>query len=94
MNKVMLPKDDQALPDQYKMKITYVTGKAVEYEAASHALNDGMLSLWTKDDLHHWIVMQNVMYVDFDKDFTKMMEVKAKHDRNKLDIKAGGKTGK
>ena len=36
--KSFIPKDDQALPDSYTVKIQYVTGKEETIEVASHRL--------------------------------------------------------
>lgn len=35
-NLVLLPKDDQALPDYYGVKIEFITGKTKDYKVASH----------------------------------------------------------
>ena len=86
--KPFIPKQDQELPDNYGVKICYVSLPCEEFEIASHRLNDGLFEFETKDDLWNWVPMTSVARIEFDKRFSKIMAVKEKRDRNKLDSKA------
>lgn len=75
-----IPKDNQDLPDNYGVKIYYIDGKTEEFELADHKRIDalGMFEFMTKDDIFHWIPLQNVKRLEFDKRFSKMVEIKRK----------------
>lgn len=83
--KPFLIKDDQALPDSYKITVHYVTGKRDEFELAQHSLNQAtnMLEFWTIDDQVNWIPMNSVVRVEFNKEFSKMIAIKSKLDAQK-----------
>jgi len=84
MNKVLLPKDDQRLPDSYGIEIKYVTGRTDKLEIASHKLNDGLLEIWTHEDTKiSWIPIQNIERIEFDSRFTKMIEIKFENENKK-----------
>lgn len=40
MVKPFIPKESAGLPDSYKMKVFYVTGKVEEFELAGHTIRD------------------------------------------------------
>lgn len=84
---VLLQKEDMNLPDNYHVKIVYVTGKTDELELASHFYNkdSNILELWTKDNLCSWIPMDNVQRLEFDKSFSKIVEIRRKLEREKND---------
>lgn len=42
-NPVFIPKDDQRLPDSYKVKVFYVSGKVDELELANHWIRDKVI---------------------------------------------------
>ncbi|HOX21866.1 MAG TPA: hypothetical protein PLL10_00250 [Elusimicrobiales bacterium] len=75
-----VPKDDYELPDSYGIKVSYVSGGSEEFELASHAFNKdtGLLEFWTKEDKCCWIPLSSVKRLEFDKRFSKIMEIKAK----------------
>jgi hypothetical protein len=63
-----LPKDDQALPDNYGMKILYVNGKTDDLELASHV---------TKDK----IIFTKLAEIDVEKDGKKEKKIVEQFDR-------------
>lgn len=73
-----LPKDDQALPDNYGMIILYVNGKKEEFELAQHRLNtdSGIIEFVTKDDLWSWVPLSSIQRLEFDKRLSKIISVK------------------
>lgn len=86
MNKAFIPKDDQELPDFFKVVIYYVSGVKEEINVASYQFIQatGMIEIITHEDLYRWIIMQNVLKVEFDKNFTKMIEIRQKIEKEKL----------
>ena len=79
MNSVMpfIPKDDQDLPDSYGMTIFYVNGKKEEFELAQHNLNKetGTVEFATKEDEWNWVPLSSVQRIQFDKQFSKIIEI-------------------
>lgn len=84
MSKVFLPKDDQKLPDFYKIKIEYITGQTKEFKVASHSFINSMraIEILTFDNECVVVPMDNVVLY-FDKDFTKIMEIKEELEKQK-----------
>lgn len=100
----LLPKDDQAIPDNYGMTIIYISGKKEEFEIAEHKIIDTvrvysmtgdftnesgnkyrlepapvpLLEFITKED--EWKVrpMTAIQGIDFDKRWTKFLELRKK----------------
>ena len=83
MEAPFLPKEDQRLPNSYGIKVFYVDGTAEEFNAAAHRPDhaNGILEIWTSDDLCRWIFMPHVLKLQFDKNFSKMVAIKAELDR-------------
>lgn len=71
-------KEDPELPDFYNMKVIYLNGKSEEFELASHFLNKelSVLEFVTKQDIWNWVSMDNVNRIEFDKNFSKMVEIR------------------
>ena len=67
-----LPKVNQNLPDNYGVKIYYVTGKIETFEPASHNFNksSGLFEFATKEDIWNWVPMSSVQRLEFDKRFS------------------------
>lgn len=78
-----IPKEDQCLPDAYGLIVYYVNGKKDEFELASHSLNHqtGMLEFFTKDDLISWVPLSSVTRFEFDKRFSKIIDIKNKNEK-------------
>ncbi len=75
-----LPKTNQNIPDNYGVKIYYVTGKVETFELASHTFtkDTGLFEFTTKEDLWNWVPMSSVQRIEFDKRFSEMMAIKEK----------------
>jgi hypothetical protein len=76
--KTFLPKQNQALPDNYGVKIIYVTGLTETFELSSHRLQNGLFEFEIKDDLWNWVPVENVLRIEFDKRFSQIMAIKEK----------------
>ena len=83
--KPFIPKDNHELPDHYGIKVCYATGKTEELELASHNFNKetGIFECWTKEDHCNWLIMENIVRIEFDKRFSKMIAIKVKNDNIK-----------
>jgi len=78
---ILLPKEDPGIPDSYKIKITYITGRTEEYDVASqYPINPQMqiLEFWTAEDLNVWIELRNVVKIEYDKNWSKMIAIREK----------------
>lgn len=84
MTKVFLPKDDQRIPDFYGVKIEYITGQTKEFKVASHSFINSLraIELITFDNEYVVVPMDNVVLY-FDKDFTKIVEIKKELENQK-----------
>lgn len=75
-----IPKLFQDMPDNYGIKVFYVSGKEENFEIAEHNLNKdtGTLEFVTKDDLWNWIPISSIQRLEFDKRFSKIIDYKEK----------------
>ena len=88
-----IPKDDQELPDQYMMTVSFHSGSPLELEVASHRVLDSirgpmgefiaasaapMLEYVTKDDVWGLIPVSSIKALVFDKRFSRVMELRQK----------------
>jgi hypothetical protein len=80
--KPFIPKDNQELPDWYGCTITLVTGKKIELELASHRLGEKLFEVATKEDEWKWFPIENILQVEFDKRFSKIVDIKNKEKNN------------
>jgi len=79
MTKTFIPKEDQDLPDSFKIIITYVTGKTDEFDVVSTLPpKNGILELWTTDDECRYIIVENICKIEFDKEFSKVVAINKK----------------
>jgi hypothetical protein len=82
---VLLQKEHQDIPDSFGMKIWYVTGKVDEFELAERIFQKDiqMLELITKDNIVNYVPFSSIQRIEFDKNFTKIIEIKRKleHER-------------
>lgn len=78
--KTFIPKDHPDLPDNYSMKVQFTTGTEMELELASHHVDfqNGILECRTKDDEIVWIRMTQVNSIQFDKRFSRVIEIRQK----------------
>jgi hypothetical protein len=82
MNPVIL-KEVQGLPDHYGMSVEYLTNKLESFEIVRHSISNDILTFMTSEELIHWIPINSILNVKFDKRLTKIMELQAKHDQGK-----------
>mgnify|MGYP003528193523 CR=1 FL=1 len=75
---ILLNKENPDLPDFYKIEVHYYQGSKDEFEAVSHSLlkETRTLELVTKDDLWHLIPLATVKRISFDRNFSKIVELK------------------
>lgn len=78
--KPFLKKMFDGVPDNYGVKIIYVTGSEETFELASHTLTKetGTFEFVTKDDVWHWVPLSNVQRIEFDKRFSKIIDIREK----------------
>ena len=81
VSKMFIPKDDQALPDNYTITIDYIDGKSETIECVYHILKDQFLEVRGVDDMYRWIITTNIKKVSFDLQFTKIVEIKSKEKK-------------
>lgn len=69
---------NQNVPDDYGMEINFVTGTKKKIDAVAHTVmgNSGVLSIRTKENLVEWILLSNVLNIEYDMRFTKIMEAR------------------
>lgn len=78
-----LKKSNPNLPDNYGVKIYYVTGKVEAFELASHTFTKetGLFEFTTKEDLWNWVPISSVQRIEFDKRFSEVMAIKEKESQ-------------
>lgn len=84
-----IPKEISGVPDQYGIKIQYLTGKIDEFEIVNHSINNNLLSLMTKEEIICWIPVNSIIKVEFDKRFTKLIELKSQNDQRQKNTSSG-----
>jgi len=112
MNKVHVLKDNQEIPDSYKVEITFINGKTEEFEIAEHnylknitremvsaqnkekpdlmnitkiiEAESGRLEICTTDDIWMTFEIANIMYMKFDRNFSKIVGLRKKQNDSKL----------
>ena len=93
-----IPKQSQELPDNYGVKICFVTGTCEEFELASHFVDHdtNMFEFATKDDVWNWVPLSSVLRIEFDKRFSKIVSLKEKqiNARDKQGGSVGSQSGK
>jgi len=75
-----LKKSNPNLPDNYGVKIYYVTGKVETFELASHSFTKetGLFEFTTKEDIWSWVPISSVQRIEFDKRFSEIVALKEK----------------
>lgn len=73
-----LPKLIENLPDNYGVKIVYITGNVEDFELASHSFSKdtGLFEFVTKDDIWSWVPISSVQRIEFDKRFSKIISAR------------------
>ena len=72
-----IPKDDQALPDCWGIKIFYVDGRAESFEGIHcMPIKEGLFEFRTHEgDLVNYVVLSSVKRIEFDSRFSKVIEI-------------------
>lgn len=79
----ILAKEHQDIPDSFIMKIHYVTGKMEEFEVSERGgVELGAITFVTKDDIWHTVVIQNVLRIEYDKSYSKLVAIRQEEMRN------------
>jgi len=76
-----LKKDDNRMPNNYAMTVEYLDGSSDTFELASHHLGQNILEFITKDDIIHWVRLETIKKVNFDKRFSKIVHIKQEKER-------------
>lgn len=78
-----IPKDNQEIPDFYKMSVIYLNGKQEEFDVVSHSFiaQSSMMEILTRDDEWKLIQLRSIYRIDFDKSFSKLVDLKKKQIR-------------
>ena len=89
MINTLLPKEDQALPDFFTLTVNYLTGRKEIIDVANFQYIEAieMYEIWTKDNLMKVIPRNAIESIDYDKNWSKIIEIKAKLDREKQEVK-------
>lgn len=76
----MHPKLTPGMPDSYGIKVTFITGKTLDYTVVAHSwLYEGqVLSIMTTDDEGKMLPMSSILEVTFDRTFQRIVEMKQK----------------
>lgn len=79
-----IPKENQELPDSYRIEVLYVNGKKEEFDLASHFYNKdtGIFEFWTIDDLCNWIPATSIQRMQFSKEFSKIVAIRRKQEED------------
>ncbi len=84
MNKlVLIPKQDQDIPDYYGFTIHYLDGKTEDFQGIIW-LNekDAIFDVVTHDDLWTWIPVGSIRSISFDKSYSKCIAAIEKNQLN------------
>lgn len=71
---------NQDVPDHYGVEVTFINGEKQTMEVVAHTVlnGSGILSIQCKEDLFVWVPVSNVLKIQYDKNFTKILEAKNK----------------
>lgn len=78
MNKVFIPKDDQRIPDFFTITINYLSGRKQKLDVVKcqyYKEIDGY-EILSKDNLMKIVPNGSIECIDYDSNFTKLMEIK------------------
>ena len=82
--KTYIPKEHQDIPDFVALKIHYVTGQPEIFEIGWWSgIKNGIFEFVTQDNIHHWVIVDNVKRFEWDKNFSKIIELKNEKEKDK-----------
>lgn len=73
-----IPKEDDKLPENYGLTVSFLDGKTDEFEVASHRLGEKVFEFVTKEDVWNWVPLTAVKRIEFDKRFSQIIAIKEK----------------
>jgi hypothetical protein len=79
--KLFIKKDNNNLPDFYVLNIEFITGKKEEIKIVSHKFvgnNQDKVELITVEDEFILLPFSNIVSIKFDKNFSKIVELREK----------------
>ena len=84
--KIFIPKDDQRLPDFFTVVVNYLTGRKETIEVASLKYITDMecYEIWTRENMMKVIYKGSLESLDYDKNWSKIVELKDEKDRKKI----------
>jgi len=85
----MLPKEHPEMPDFYGVKIFYREGGFDKFKVATHKyMSDvAMLELRTHDNQFRTIPFGTIKKIEFDKQFSKLVEIREEQMRDEAEAK-------
>ena len=93
-DKISGPKEHPELPDSYSVKISFKGDTTATFEIASHYLSweKSILEMRTVEDEVVTVRLQEVKYLNWDKRFSKIMDVKSRQvmERRQAEKKPNG----
>lgn len=76
-----IPKEDHELPNSWKADIFFHDKSNIELDIAEHHLSDKLYEIMTASDDILWIPLTSIKYIKFDKDFSKLVWLKRKSQK-------------
>ena len=76
-----IPKQDDELPNSWKADIFFHDKSNIQLDIAEHHLSDKLYEVMTSSDEILWIPLTSIKMIKFDKDFSKIIELKRKSQK-------------
>lgn len=78
-----IPKEHSELPDQYGMKIHFLTGGFEDIEAVKHRIypETQLVEYLTKEDEYELVPIASIKKIKFDKRFSKIIQLREENSR-------------
>ena len=73
-----IPKEHSELPDQYGIKILYLTGGFEDVEVVKHRIfpETQLMEYLTKEDQYELVPIASIKKIEFDKRFSKIVQLR------------------
>lgn len=81
MNNIIIPKENNNIPDSWGITIKYYDGTKEEFKVVTSAYHSGVFSFVTYEDTWHDRVVDKIKGVDYDKDFSRFMALKKENKK-------------
>lgn len=76
-----IPKEDQELPNDFGVQLTFHDKSKEEFRVVEHHRDKEMYEMLTADDEFLWFPLTAIRKFKFDKDFSKIIELKRKSQK-------------